>query len=284
MTDSLFELLETASHKPPVFSKYTAEELWTDEHTSEQMLGYHLSKDIDASSRKESFINDSVLWISEHFELSSDSRIIDFGCGPGLYTSRFAKLGAKVTGIDFSSRSLDYAKTFASENGLAISYHQANYLEFEPQGSYDLITMIMCDYCALSPAQRGTLLTKFKRLLAPHGRVLLDVYSLCEFNHKTEDSLIEKNQRGGFWSKDPYHGIVHRFRYTEEKVSLDKYTLVESNRIRELYNWLQHFSPESLEAEILESGLQFEDVFGSVAGDPYIADASEFAVSIRHHD
>ena len=46
--------------------------------------------------------------------------------------------------------------------------------------------MIMCDFCALSPVQRRTLVKKCHSLLNPGGAVLLDVYSMAAFNAALE--------------------------------------------------------------------------------------------------
>jgi len=84
-----------------------------------------------------------------------NTEIADFGCGPGLYTTRLAERGAIVTGIDFSENSLRHAKQVADEKGLDITYVLRNYLDFDTTDRFDLIIMIMCDYCALSPGQRN---------------------------------------------------------------------------------------------------------------------------------
>jgi SAM-dependent methyltransferase len=278
---SLFSVLESVNEKPRPFSVYTANELWTDKHTSEQMLAFHLNGDVDVSSRRTSFINKSVSWMKEHFELSEDSRVIDFGCGPGLYTSRFARLGAEVHGIDFSSRSIKYARESAKQEDLEVTYIEADYLDHQPQGRFDLVTMIMCDFCALSPTQRAAILTKFKGLLSDQGRIVLDVYSLRSFADKREGSIFEKNQLNGFWSADPYFGFVTSFKYDDEKVGLDKYTIVEKRRQWKIYNWLQYFTPESLEQEAQASGLEVDELYGDVAGSPYSPDATEFAVVMK---
>lgn len=279
--DSLFSILESANEKPAVFSVYTARELWTDEHTSEQMLAFHLNGEIDVSSRRTSFIDDSVRWMTNCFDLSSSSRIIDFGCGPGLYTARFAELGAAVCGVDFSARSIEYAREFADRNNLDVSYTEANYLEHQLEGEFDLVIMIMCDFCALSPKQRAALLVKYKELLCDSGRIVLDVYSLNAFVDKTEESFYKKNQLDGFWSANPYYGFVSSHKYDEDKVSLDKYTIIERNRRREVYNWLQYFSPESLEREARTAELEIEAVYADVAGSQYDPQAAEFAVVMR---
>ena len=278
---SLFSILESANEKPEPFSVYTAKELWTDEHTSKQMLAYHLDGDVDVSSRRTRFIDDSVRWMTGRFGLAAGDRIIDFGCGPGLYTSRFAGIGAEVHGIDFSARSIAYAREQAANSGLDVSYVEADYLEHQPAGTFNLVTMIMCDFCALSPTQRAAMLEKFAGLLAADGRVVLDVYSLAAFATRSEESTCEKNQLDGFWSAAPYYAFVNSFKYDEHRVTLDKYTIIEKERQRVVYNWLQYFTPESLEQEAHAAGLAVDEVHGDVAGGQYETGAAEFAVVMK---
>ena len=275
---SIFELLEKINHKPKPFEFYTASDLWTDEHTSKQMLSFHLDKEIDVSSRNAAFIDQSVTWISSHFKIGPGTKIADFGCGPGLYASRLAKRQASVTGIDFSKSSIEYAKQIANKEGLRIDYINQNYLEYETDENFDLIIMIMCDFCALSPAQRKEMLTKFHKMLNPDGSILFDVYSLNAFVKRQETAIYETNLLNGFWSDKKYYGFLNTFKYEKEKVVLDKYTIIEESRIREVYNWLQYFSPKELERELNESGFAIEDFYSDVAGSPYDLQSDELAV------
>ena len=66
--------LKAINSRPAPFQFYTADELWTNEHTSKQMLEYHLNEAIDASSRKKSFIKRSVEWIASHFKIEKDTK------------------------------------------------------------------------------------------------------------------------------------------------------------------------------------------------------------------
>ena len=128
------ELVEI-NHRPEPFEVFTAKELWTDEHTSAQMLEYHLNGDVDLSSRKTEFIERSAAWLVERFDLAAGKSVADFGCGPGLYTSRLAAAGAEVTGVDFSARSIEYAKAVAKREGLTIDYVLGDYLELDLAGT-----------------------------------------------------------------------------------------------------------------------------------------------------
>jgi cyclopropane fatty-acyl-phospholipid synthase-like methyltransferase len=275
---TLFSDLEWINERPKPFEFYTASELWTDEHTSAQMLAFHLNENVDLSSRKTAFIDKSVEWLASRLGIATGARVADFGCGPGLYTSRLAKRGADVTGIDFSARSIEYAKNQARATGLGINYLNQNYLDFTTDNRFDVVLMIMCDFCALSPAQREIMLTKFRSILKPSGRVVLDVYSLTAFEQRAESSRYEMNLLNGFWSPEPYYGFLNTFKYEEEKVTLDKYTIVGRAKTRSVYNWLQYFSVESLNKEFREAGLAIAEVYSDVAGKPYDAEASEFAV------
>jgi len=274
----MFEKLERINERPEPFQFYTASDLWTDEHTSKQMLSSHLNEVIDVSSRNAEFINRSVEWIASEFNIGRGSKIADFGCGPGLYATPLAKRGASVTGIDFSERSIQYAKEVAAREQLNISYVKQNYLEFETEDRFDLVLMIMCDFCALSPTQRKKVLKKFHRSLKPSGSVLLDVYSLSAFEQKKEVATYELNLLNGFWSPNKYYGFLNSFRYDEEMVSVDKYTIIEVDRTRKVYNWLQYFSPENLEREFNDSRFFVKGFYSDVAGTPYDRKSNEFAV------
>lgn len=276
---TLFDQLETIDRRPEPFAAYTASDLWTDDHTSQQMLAFHLDGSIDISSRRAAFIERSVAWIASHFGVCRRTRIADFGCGPGLYTTRLARHGAAVTGIDFSGRSIAHARKVADESGLSIRYFNQDYLDFTTEDRFDLILMIMCDFCALSPSQRSQLLRTFYELLAAGGWVLLDVYSLNTFQQRDEASSYAENLLDGFWSAKKYYGFLNTHKYHDAKVLLDKYTIVEADRVRTIFNWLQCFSPESLVRELLEAGFDAPRLFGDVAGAVFDDQATEFAVA-----
>ena len=280
----MFNRLKEINSRPEPFQFYTANALWTDEHTSQMMLEYHLDESVDLSSRNKEFIERSVKWIVSHFGIDRQTAIADFGCGPGLYTTSFAEREADATGIDFSERSIRYARETAARKALDIDYVCQDYLEFETEKRFDLITMIMCDFCALSPNQRKKILTRFHSLLNADGAVLLDVYSLNAFDQKEEVSTYEHRQLDGFWSKEDYYGFLNTFKYEEEKVILDKYAIIEKARTWTVYNWLQYFSLDALRKEFEVNGFKIEEFYSDVAGKPFNSKSTEFAIVARKLD
>jgi SAM-dependent methyltransferase len=277
----MFNELSDINRKPQPFEFYTAAELWTDEHTSRRMLEYHLNRTVDAASRNHDFIDRSSEWIISKFKLNNGSKVIDFGCGPGLYTLRLAGSGAAVTGVDFSLRSLEYAGKEARDNNLKINYIHADYLEYETDERYDLIIMIMCDFCALSFVQRKRLLSKFNRLLKPEGSVLLDVYSFNYFGSIKEQAVYEFNMMDNFWSKDDYYCFLNTFKYADEKLILDKYAIYDRKGRRLVYNWFQCFNERTIRREFEENSLVITDFYSNVSGDNFSDETGEFAVVAR---
>lgn len=278
----MFETFDTITRRPGVFEVYTAEALWADPYRARQMLAFHLNEAIDVSSRTAGFITTSAAWMVDHFQLGPGKAVCDFGCGPGLYTARLAASGARVVGLDFSENSLAYAREQASRAGQAIDYIHTNYLAFESDERFDLITLIMCDFCALSPAQRQALLSIFHRHLKPGGAVLLDLYAMPAYAAREEASLVEKNHLGHFWYEDDYYAVVNTFKYDAEAVVLDKYSLFPAGGAPEtVYNWLQYFSPESLSAELSAAGFEVTETFKDVGGNAFDEAAPEFAVVAR---
>ena len=127
--------------------------MWTDEYISKQLLKMHINPDNDMASRNEKSIDKTIRWIIERIG-REDARILDLGCGPGLYAEKLGRAGYSVTGIDFSATSIAYAKHSAEQNGLSINYMCMDYMEFDEQDAYDLIMLIYCDFGVLSVEQR----------------------------------------------------------------------------------------------------------------------------------
>jgi 2-polyprenyl-3-methyl-5-hydroxy-6-metoxy-1,4-benzoquinol methylase len=73
------------------------------------MLEAHPDQTHDGASRRSTEVEKTVHHLIASGLLKTGDRIHDLGCGPGLYSSRLCVEGIKVTGIDLSQTSIDYA-------------------------------------------------------------------------------------------------------------------------------------------------------------------------------
>ena len=162
--------------KPELYAP-SSSAFWDDPHISEGMLNAHLEPGNDASSRKHDFIDKSVEWIAKIAPPAMYKNLLDLGCGPGLYALRFHNAGYFVKGIDFSERSIKYAEVEAALHKADIEYYYKNYLTIDYDEQFDVITLIFCDYAALSASDKALLLQKVYKALKRGGKFVFDVFS-----------------------------------------------------------------------------------------------------------
>ncbi len=273
----LFEHLEQINTRPAPFSVYTADDLWTDPHTSERMLGLHLDGDVAMASQTAGFIERSLSWICDVGALDHRTRLLDLGCGPGLYSNRLALTGADVVGIDFSPRSIRHAERSADPRARPV-YVLGDYLQVDVPGDFDLVLLAMYDYCALSRSQRRQLLQRIRSWLRPHGRFIFDVYGMQSFRERRESVTYAPDLMDGFWSADRYHGFLCTYVYNDERIVLDRYDIVEAARTRTFYNWLQYFDETTLTAELGSAGFAVDQVLGDLTGTALETESRELCV------
>lgn len=108
--------------------------------------------------------------------------VLDFACGNGYYSAKFAALGARVTGIDTNAELIALARR---NFGARATFHQPAtneeslaILRALPDASFDLIYMSDVMLILVEEAERGAdggalraLLAEFRRLLKPAGRL-----------------------------------------------------------------------------------------------------------------
>jgi SAM-dependent methyltransferase len=254
---------------------------WDDPHISAQMLEAHLDPDIEAASRRQETIERSVEWLIRALGLQPGDSLLDLGCGPGLYASRFARAGFKITGVDSSRRSIEYASKYAREHHLEVIYRYENYLELQDKNAYDAAFLIYGDFCPLSPEARCRLLDNIRRALKPNGKFVLDV-TTRENRRKHGNRNRWYALESGFWKPGPHLVLEEGFEYPEQSIWLDQFTIIEAGGKMTVYrNWFQDYTPETVTQELSEGGFCVESLWGDLTGKPYAAVSEWLGVITR---
>ncbi len=149
-----------------------------------------------------------------------------------------------------------------------------------PDGPFDLVTLIYCDFCALSPAQRATLLAHVRDALVPSGSFVLDVHTPAFLASLQPMRAETEHPDGGFFAARPHREVHERVLYPKDEVVLDRFTIIEPDRERVFWNWLACFTPETFAAEHPAAGPRLTEVPGDVAGASYSPAAPEFAAVV----
>ncbi len=239
------------SNRPGLYEKGSAV-MWTDPYISAQLLETHLNPDLDLASRKPETIRQTIDWILSESG-SQALKILDLGCGPGLYSEILAGKGHQVTGVDFSENSINYARKEAKKKGLNISYIRENYLEMEmEENKFDLVLLIFTDFGPLLPEERNQLLQMIRRVLKPGGIFIFDVLNEKNFEEKLSPRNWEVSERG-FWRDHPYLALSESFLYKEEKLILYQHLIIDEKGNIDSYRFWNHFFSEQDLKEILQS-------------------------------
>jgi SAM-dependent methyltransferase len=268
MTTLDLDLLATLRQKPAPFTP--GEPLfWDDPHISTHMLEAHLDPHTDAASRRPETIDHSVVWITKKLGLAAGDTVLDLGCGPGLYATRFASRDLRVTGVDCSRRSIEYATDQARRLALPITYRREDYLHLQTEAVFDAVLLIYGDYCVLSPAQRSTLLGVVWRSLRPGGHFVVDV-TTRESRNRNPMANHWSVQNNGFWRSTPHLTLEEDFDYRECSVYLEQVVVVEATGRMTVYRmWFQDFTGGTITTELEQGRFTVESLWNDLWGTPY---------------
>lgn len=241
--------------------------MWEDDHISSHLLQIHLDQETDAASRKRTTILKTVQWIESHLG-GGGKEILDLGCGPGLYCELLADHGHQVTGVDFSKRSLTYAKQRAAAKNLAINYLHQNYLAFRSEIRYDLVMMIYCDFDILTPGERDRLLQIIVSHLRPGGIFVFDSLNCRAPGRMNMPGRTWEAAKTGFWMDTPYLALSENFHYEKEQVILQQHIICSELENPAIYRfWTHYYDPGNLSLLLQEQGFSSAESFEGLLPD-----------------
>ena len=146
---------------------------WDDPAFSERMLAEHLSQQHDRASRRAATIDMQVRFIAR--QVSEDgARVLDLGCGPGLYLHRLARQGYRCHGIDFSPAAIRHARTVADAEALDCTFDQADLRQADMGRGHALVLLLFGQVNVFRRPDAGEILRRAHAALAPGGTLVLE--------------------------------------------------------------------------------------------------------------
>lgn len=264
MINKIFEY----SKKPALYTQSTTK-FWDDEHISKEMLKAHLNPTVEAASRKHDFIDKSVKWIETIAPNQTYTNVLDLGCGPGMYTHRLFNRGYTVTGIDYSKRSIEYAKSQAQKEGYNIEYIYKNYLEIDYSNEFDLILLIYCDYAALTHNQRKIILRKIYTAMKEGARFIFDVFTPKKNEGDKESNSWYLQDGSGFWKPQKHICLQSHYIY-DDNIKLDQYVIIDEEGNVDAYRiWNRCYTEKMIRKELEEVGFKKIRIYSDVTGKSY---------------
>ncbi len=265
--------------KPEIFTKGTAK-FWDDDHISGQMLKLHLNPAVEAASKTKETVEAEAAFIIESTGMSKGKTVLDLGCGPGLYVKEFAGTGAKVTGIDLSARSIDFANENIKPGHKNVTFAKMNYLDMTFHDAFDIATLIFYDFGALSTAEQEKLLANIHRALKDNGVFIFDV--IAENWHNPLTTGITVNEAAGFWRPGPYLEILTAFSYENPRTEGRQYAIIGEDGETEVVRiYIRLFGLEEIVKLLNDHNFKVEKVYKNLSGDSLSPDAETYGIFAR---
>jgi ubiquinone/menaquinone biosynthesis C-methylase UbiE len=201
---------------------------WNDPDFSERMLAEHLDQSHNAASRKHSERKKVMDWLWEKLDLSAGDYVLDFTCGPGLYSVDLALRGCRVTGIDFAPASIAFARNLAEENDVQ---DHCEFIEQDvreavlPPDTYDAALFIYGQLAVFRREEAFALLEKIARSLKRGARLIVELLDQDRVDKKAGTWWFTDDT--GLWGGAPFLHLGERQWLAEEQISVERFYVID---------------------------------------------------------
>lgn len=244
---------------------------WDEPDFSRRVLREHLSQEHDAASRRFHIIDAHVAWIQHAVLADEPTRILDLGCGPGLYTSRLARYGHTCVGIDFSPASIAYAREQAEQAELDCRYVHEDIRVAEYGAGFGLVMLVYGEFNVFRPADARKILEKAHAALASGGKLLLEPHTLAAVRRQGTLPATWYSSAGRLFSDEPYLCLEESFWDSADRIATARYFIIDAQtgEVTRYASSMQAYTDAEYESLLAECG------FGNVALHPSLSGSSD---------
>jgi SAM-dependent methyltransferase len=256
---------------------------WSDEAFSRRMLQEHLSQEHDLASRRQHVIEQHVRWIDEVCLSGVPSRVLDLGCGPGLYTQGLTRRGHRCIGVDFSPAAIAHAQQQASQENLNIEYVCADIRKVRYEEEFDLVMLIFGEFNVFSREDASLLLKAVYRCLKPGGCIVLEAHTRDFVEQQGRTPPRWSAASGGLFSPNPHLLLEEHFWDIDEHASTTRYFVVEAStgNVERYATTTQAYRDDEFDRLLMDAGFSDLQRHASLAGNDEYRQEGLFVCTAR---
>jgi len=280
ITKKFFDCIADSTKKPDLFQPGEPM-FWDDPHISKSMLNAHLDPEFDSASRTLPTIERTVEHLINNSVIKPGNKVLDLGCGPGLYSIRLAKRGITVTGIDISRRSIEYAQKSSADLRLDIKYICGNFFDISYNDMFDSVLQIYGELSTFSDEGRNQLLGIIHKALKKDGLFVFDISTrVLRMREGVRNRWYFSEE--GFWRSTRHFVLEQGFDYPENDTWLNQYTVIdESGEIKIYRIWFHDYSLQTISQVLNDNGFRVEYVWDDLTGKKYTGGGDWIAIAAR---
>jgi len=195
-------------------------------------------------------------------DLREGDEVLDAGCGGGTQAAELARLGAKVTGIDFAPSLIRYAKELIRFSNFDVDFRLGDLMELDETGRYDAVCLLSTTFGQLDDGP-AFLPIAFKALKGGGKLIIEDVNpSVYGVNIESVRFKVEKDNLTLSTRYDPDTMVLENRFYVDDeygrRIRLERDESTPDETVN-LYN------PESVTRIVESAGFVVDEILGDVA-------------------
>ena len=240
---------------------------WNEPGFSERMLEYHLTQEHDLASRTFDIIDRHVDWIHDRLG-GKPSKILDLACGPGLYSSRLARLGHSCRGIDFGPASIRYAREQAIKEGVEVDHVLEDIRAADYGDDNDLVLFVYGEFNIFKPADIRHVLRKAYDSLKEGGVFIAEPNRYETVKRVGTSPASWYSSQGGLFNPKPHLCLMENFWDQERHVATTRYFIVdaETSSVTLHASSMVAYTREDLEQILSDVGFKDLGFYESLSG------------------
>ena len=114
-------------------------------------------------------------FIAASLEAPAGAEVLDLACGFGRHAIGMARLGYRVTGVDFNPRYLEIAATDAAAAGVSVTWRVGDMRALGDVAAFDAVYSYFTSFGYFDDDDNERVLGEVARALRPRGRFLLEM-------------------------------------------------------------------------------------------------------------
>jgi len=238
---------------------------WNEPGFSRRMLKEHLTQRHDAASRRTTIIKKHVDWIHQSVLAGRPSRILDLGCGPGLYSARLAALGHKCHGFDFSPASIEYAENHSPES---CSFTLADVRTADFGRGCDLVMFIYGELNVFRKKHSQEIMNKASRALKPGGKLLLEISTFDAIEQIGNQPATWYSSPKGLFADTPHLCLMESFWDEKQLVATERYLTIDTKtgEVSRYASSSQAYDDRMIKAAMKRAGFKYIQIYPSLTG------------------
>jgi len=178
------------------------------------------------ASRRRDAIAAQARYLADRFLPPTGGRVLDLGCGPGLYASHFLAHGRRYLGVDFSPASIGHARRAVGSPDAA--FVLGNVLDAPLNGPHDLALLLYGEFNVFPPDDAARLLARVREALSPGGTLVLEAQAPSVVRAVGQGPDTWSAARSGLFADTPYLCLVRNRWYAADATARQTFFVVDA--------------------------------------------------------